>query len=360
MRRTPLYDTHRALGARLIAFSGWEMPLQYSSIVAEHRAVRTGVGLFDLSHMGEIELRGPHALALCQELLVSDVARLQLGQAQYSVLCYPHGGIVDDVVVYRIAADRYLFCVNAANSEKDYEWMHAHNHGRAEPINRSEEYALIALQGPRAATTLQRLTSLDLARLRRYWCITGEVGGVPALVARTGYTGEDGFELFVSPHHSVPLWQACLDAGRHDGIVPVGLGARDTLRLEAGYLLYGNDIDAQTTPLEAGLQRLVRFDKPAFLGREALLRQQQRGITQQLVGVRLHDPGIPRRGYSLWAGDQAVGRVTSGTLSPCLGTGIALGYVPPAYTAVGTPLAVEIRGRYAHGQVVRRPFYHKH
>ncbi|MCS6925105.1 MAG: glycine cleavage system aminomethyltransferase GcvT [Candidatus Binatia bacterium] len=360
MKRTPLYQAHRALGARLIEFSGWEMPLQYKSIVAEHRAVRTGVGLFDLSHMGEIELRGPQALAVCQELLVSDVARLQLGQAQYSVLCYPHGGIVDDVIVYRIAGDRYLFCVNAANSEHDYDWMRAHNHGRAELINRSDEYALIAIQGPRAAATLQRLTPLDLMQLRRYWCVTGEVGGIPTLVARTGYTGEDGFELFVSLHHSVPLWQACLDAGRQEGIVPVGLGARDTLRLEAGYLLYGNDIDAQTTPLEAGLQRLVRFDKPAFLGREALLRQQQSGVSRQLVAVRLHDPGVPRRGYALWSGDRVVGHVTSGTLSPCLGTGIALGYVPPSYTAVGTPLAVEIRGRHAQGQVVTRPFYHTH
>jgi aminomethyltransferase len=360
MKRTPLYETHRALGARLTEFAGWELPVQYSSILAEHRAVRTSVGLFDLSHMGEIELRGPHALEVCQELLVSDVARLQLWQAHYSVLCYPDGGIVDDVIVYRLAADRYLFCVNAANSEKDYAWMHAQNHGRAELINRSDEYALLAIQGPLAATVLQRLTSLDLAHLRRYWCATGEVGGVPAIVARTGYTGEDGFELFVSTHQGVTVWHTCLDAGRHEGIVPVGLGARDTLRLEAGYLLYGNDIDAQTTPLEAGLQRLVAFAKPTFLGREALWRQHQGGVSRQLVGLRLHDSGVPRHGYTLWSGDQAVGYVTSGTLSPSLGTGIALGYVPPAYAAVGTPLAVDIRGRHAHGQVVKRPFYHKH
>lgn len=359
MKRTPLYNTYRSLGARLTEFAGWEMPVQYSSILAEHRAVRTGVGLFDLSHMGEVELGGPHALEVCQELLVSDVARVQHWQAHYSVLCYPDGGIVDDVIVYRVDPDHYFFCVNAANSDKDFEWMRAHNRGRADLTNRSDEYALIAIQGPRAAITLQRLTPLDLTQLRRYWCAAGEVGGIPALVARTGYTGEDGFELFVPAHQGVTVWNACLDAGKPEGIVPVGLGARDILRLEAGYLLYGNDIDAQTTPLEAGLQRLVAFDKPAFLGREALLRQRQEGVSRQLVGVVLQDSGVPRHGYALWHGDQAVGRVTSGTLSPSLGTGIALGYVPPACAEVGTPLAVDIRGRHARGRVVKRPFYHK-
>ncbi|MGH7962600.1 MAG: glycine cleavage system aminomethyltransferase GcvT [Candidatus Binatia bacterium] len=359
MKRTPLYDLHRTLGARMIEFGGWEMPVQYRGILAEHHAVRTRVGLFDLSHMGEIEVAGPQALAVCQELLVTDVARVQGQQAQYSVLCDANGGIIDDIIVYRVAEDRYFFCVNAANIEKDHDWMVLQNRGRAEIINRSDEYVLIALQGSLAQTILQRLTALDLAQIRRYWSAPGTVAGVPALVARTGYTGEDGFELFVPAQEGAAVWTACLDAGRREDIVPIGLGARDTLRLEAGYLLYGNDIDTQTTPLEAGLQRLVKFEKGAFLGRDALLQQHTQGIAKQLIGIAMNESGIPRHGYSLWNGEHLLGHVTSGTQSPSLGTGIALGYVPPAFTAIGTVLAVDIRGRRAHAQVVARPFYHK-
>jgi aminomethyltransferase len=359
MKHTPLYETHRTLGARMIEFGGWEMPVQYSGILAEHQAVRTRAGLFDLSHMGEIEVAGPGALEVCQELLVTDVARVQLWQAQYSVLCYPNGGIVDDVIVYRVAEDRYLWCVNAANIDKDYDWMIAHNHGRAAFINRSDEYALVALQGPLAISILQRLTSLDLSQIRRYWAARGEVAGVPALVARTGYTGEDGFELFVAAQQSTALWSACLDVGQGDELVPVGLGARDTLRLEASYLLYGNDIDAQTTPLEAGLQRLVKFTKSEFVGRDALVQQQTAGVAKQLVGIKMDEPGIPRHDYPVWGDDTLLGQVTSGTQSPTLGVGIALGYVPPPYATVGTAVTVEIRGRRVRGRVVERPFYRK-
>jgi len=358
-QRTPLYDTHRALGARMIEFGGWEMPVQYSGILAEHQAVRTKAGLFDLSHMGEIEVSGPRALEVCQELLVTDVARVELWQAQYSILCYPDGGIVDDIIVYRLAEDRYFFCVNAANIGKDFAWIISYNRGRATVIDRSAEYALIALQGPFASTILQRVTALDLAQIRRYWTMTGEVAGTAALVARTGYTGEDGFELFVPAHRGVEVWNACLDAGHAEGITPVGLGARDTLRLEAGYLLYGNDIDAQTSPLEAGLHRLVQFGKGIFLGREALLQQQTRGVSKQLVGFTMVEPGIPRHGYTVWDSGRAIGAVTSGTQSPSLGVGIALGYVPPTYAAAETMLAVDIRGRRARAQVVKRPFYRK-
>lgn len=358
-KRTPLYDTHRALGARMVEFGGWEMPVQYSGILAEHQAVRTKAGLFDLSHMGEIEVLGPRALEVCQGLLVTDVARVELWQAQYSLLCYPDGGIVDDIIVYRLAEDHYFFCVNAANISKDFEWLTRHNRGRATVIDRSAEYALIALQGPLASTILQRLTALNLSQVRRYWSSTGEVAGVAAIVARTGYTGEDGFELFVSAPRGVEVWNACLAAGRTEGVVPIGLGARDTLRLEAGYLLYGNDIDAQTTPLEAGLQRLVQFNKGTFLGYEALLQQQAAGIKKQLVGIKMDEPGIPRHGYTLWHGEHNVGAVTSGTQSPSLGVGIALGYIPPMYAAAGTMLAVEIRGRHARAQIVKRPFYRK-
>ncbi len=359
MKHTPLYHTHRSLGARMIEFGGWEMPVHYSGILAEHRAVRTAAGLFDLSHMGEIEVTGPRALEVCQELVVSDLAQVRLWQAHYSVLCYPDGGIVDDVIIYRLGEERYFFCVNAANIDKDYEWMHTHNRGRAEVRNRSDEYALIAMQGPQAATIAQRLTTLDLSQIRRYWATVGEVSGVPALIARTGYTGEDGFEFFVPAAQGITVWNACLDVGKREGLVPVGLGARDTLRLEAGYLLYGNDIDAQTTPLEAGLQRLVQFNKDTFLGREALLQQQQNGLSKQLVGITMNGPGIPRHGYPLWADEHPIGQVTSGTQSPTLGIGVALGYVSSAYAVTGTRLAVEIRGRRVHGHVVDRPFYRK-
>src|SRR5215475_13050863 len=317
-KHTPLYEVHRALGARMTEFGGWEMPVRYTGILAEHQAVRTRVGLFDLSHMGEIEIAGPRSLDVCQELLVTNVAQMRLWQAQYSVLCYPEGGIVDDVIGYRVAEDRYLFCVNAANIAKDFDWIVAHNRGRADVINRCDEYALIAVQGPQAHAVVQRLTTLDLIRVRRYWSVAGEVVGVSALVARTGYTGEDGFELFVPAQSAAAVWTACLDAGRSEGIVPVGLGARDTLRLEAGYLLYGNDIDAQTTPLEAGLQRLIKFDKSVFLGREALLKQQQTGIQKKLVGIKMDGPGVPRHGYPLWVKEQQCGHVTSGSQSPTL------------------------------------------
>ena len=358
-KRTPLYDAHRALGARVIEFGGWEMPVQYSSILAEHRAVRAQAGLFDLSHMGEIEIAGPRALEVCQELLVTDVAQAQPWQAQYSILCYANGGCVDDVIVYRIETDRYLLCVNAANIEKDWNWIMDHNHGRAQIKDCSDEYALIAVQGPQSVSIVQPLVSVDLATIRRYWFASGEAAGCRALIARTGYTGEDGFELFVPSADSLTVWNACLDAGRQFGLIPVGLGARDTLRLEAGLLLYGNDLDADSSPLEAGLARLVRFDKSAFLGREALLQQQNTGLSKKLVGLKMEEGGIPRHGYPLWSGAQQVGVVTSGTQSPTLGVGIGLGYVLPTHATIGAELEVEIRNRRAQARVVKLPFYRR-
>jgi aminomethyltransferase len=358
-KRTPLYDIHRALGARMVEFGGWDMPVQYEGILAEHRAVRTQAGLFDLSHMGEVEISGPRALEVCQELLVTDVARVQVGQAQYSVLCYDSGGCVDDVVVYRTAEECYLMCVNAANIDKDWQWIEEHNRRRTTLRNLSDEYALIAVQGPQAATIIQRMTPIDVSQVRRYWSIAGDVAGYHALIARTGYTGEDGFELFVAASDAVAVWQACAAAGQPHGLVPLGLGARDTLRLEAGMLLYGNDLDTETSPLEAGLQRLVHFGKDHFYGREALLRQQALGLKKQLIGVRMETTGIPRHGYALWHGGEAVGVVTSGTQSPTLGVGIALGYAPPTLTALTTEFAVEIRARRVPAQVVALPFYRR-
>ena len=374
--RTPLYKVHRALGARMIEFGGWQMPVQYSGILAEHRAVRTQVGLFDLSHMGEIEIAGPRAYEVCQELFVTDIARIQIMQAQYSVMCFADGGIVDDVIIYRLAEERYLVCVNAASRTTDYEWMVEHNRDRAEVIDRSDEYALLALQGPQAQTVLSQLTPPNLSAIRRYWAAQGEVAGVPTLLARTGYTGEDGFELFVPAERAEHIWQACGEAGRAANLIPVGLGARDTLRLEAGYLLYGNDIDARTTPLEAGLRRLVRFEAGPFIGSEALRKQQADGIEKQLVGIKMEAAGIPRQGYTIWSGEQQVGVVTSGTQSPMLGVGIALGYVSPSCAdekskralqtdkaghiySSGTPLAVAIRNRHIPATVVKPPFYRR-
>ncbi len=356
--RTPLYDTHRALGARFTVFAGWDMPVQYTGIVAEHRAVRTRAGLFDLSHMGEIELRGPRALEVCQELLVTDVARLATGQAQYSLLCNADGGVIDDLIVYRPAPERYAVCVNAARTAVAFDWVGQHNRGRAGLLNRSAETALVALQGPRAAAILGGLTPLDVSALRRSWCAEGELAGVAGLVARTGYTGEDGFELFVPAERAERVWAACLEAGRADGLVPVGLGARDTLRLEAGYLLYGQDMDSHISPFEAGLSRLVRFESGAFIGRSALLRHKERGVTKKLIGLQMEERGIPRAGYPLVVHARTVGHITSGTRSPSLGIGIGLGY-GPAEATPGMELRVEIRGRQVRARVVSRPFYRR-
>jgi aminomethyltransferase len=358
-KRTPLYEIHQRLGARLIEFGGWEMPVQYTGILAEHHAVRTHAGLFDLSHMGEIEIAGPHALEVCQELLVTDVARIQLWQAQYSVLCYPDGGCVDDVIVYRLEPERYLLCVNAANIEKDWRWIVDHNQSRAQLSDRSDEYALIAVQGPHAREIVQALGTSDLSQLRRYWSMPGNIAGRSALIARTGYTGEDGFELFISAAESVVVWNACMEAGQQYGLVPIGLGARDTLRLEAGLLLYGNDLDAATSPLEAGLQRLVHFDKGSFIGDAALKQQQTNGLAKRLIGIQMVGTGIPRHGYALWRDSQHIGTVTSGTQSPTLGVGIALGYVSPSSAEIGVELEVEIRNRRVPAQVVSTPFYRR-
>ncbi len=359
LKRSPLYRLHLSLGARMVEFAGWEMPVQYSSIVAEHQAVRTRAGLFDLSHMGEIEISGPAALDLCQKLLVTDLSRLKEGQAQYSLFCYPHGGIVDDVILYRRGTQNYFLCVNAANTEKDLLWLQQHNCPQAHIVDHSPEYVLVALQGPRAESILQRLTPAGLSGLKRFWSAEMEVAGAPAFVARTGYTGEDGFELFVTEKYGAQVWQACLEAGEAEGLCPAGLGARDTLRLEAGLVLYGNDIAEDTTPLEAGLERWVHFYKGAFLGRTALLEQKAKGIAKRLVGIEMIDAGIPRKGYGLFAQGEAIGRVTSGNRSPTLGRAIGLGYVRPEFARVGSRIEVEIRGRRAKAQVVPRPFYRR-
>ena len=357
-QRTPLYEVHVHAGARLVEFAGWEMPVQYEGIIAEHEAVRTRVGLFDVSHMGEVVFRGPKALESLQRIFTNDLSRCADGQAQYGCLCRESGGIVDDVVVYRRSADDLLVCVNAANRQKDFEWLRGHAFG-ADVQNESDAWAQLALQGPRAVEVLQRLTSVRLSSVGTYRFTAGDVAGFSCLVARTGYTGEDGFELFCAAEHGPTLWGALMEAGAAEGIAPCGLGARDSLRLEMAYRLYGSDMDDSTTPLEAGLAWVVKFDKGDFVGKAALVKQKEAGLSKKLVGFTLVDAGIPRHGYAVLQDGKAVGTVTSGTKSPSLGTAIGLAYVPPALAAEGSTFAVDIRGRAAAAKVVKTPFYAK-
>jgi aminomethyltransferase len=356
MKRTPLYSAHQALGARFVDFGGWEMPVQYTSIIAEHQAVRQRAGLFDVSHMGEIELRGPHAIAACQELTVNDLTRLRDGQAQYSLLCLPSGGVVDDIIVHRISNERILLCVNASNAEKDFQWI-VERRNDAQVINRSADFAQLALQGPRATEILHTQTALPLADIPPFAFRQGSVAGRQALVAHTGYTGEDGWEIYCAPDDAITVWNALLEAGVPFGIQAAGLGARDTLRLERALPLYGHELTEETSPLEAGLGWVVRFGKPSFVGREALLQQRERGLTRQLVGFVLTAPGIPRQGYGIHGDHEMIGRVTSGTKSPTLGKAIGLGYVAIAWKEIGTEVGIDIRGRVVGAAVVRLPFY---
>jgi len=358
MRRTPLYAAHQALGARFVDFGGWEMPVQYAGIIEEHHAVRRRAGLFDVSHMGEIELRGPHALAAAQRLTVNDVGRLRDGQAQYSLLCHPNGGVVDDIMVHRISDERVLLCVNASNTAKDLAWITAHREG-ADVVDRSTELALLALQGPRATEILSPLTPLPLQAIAPFAFAEGPVAGRHALVAHTGYTGEDGWELYCAAGDARALWDALLAAGAPAGIQPAGLGARDTLRLERALPLYGHELTDETTPLEAGLAWVVRFNKEHFIGRAALLQQRAAGVARRLVGVTLLEPGIPRQGYRIRHAAEIIGAITSGTKSPTLGKAIGLGYVANAWKEVGTRLAIEIRGHAIGAEVVRLPFYRR-
>jgi glycine cleavage system T protein (aminomethyltransferase) len=354
--RTPLYETHVRAGARMVEFAGWEMPVQYTGILEEHEAVRARAGLFDVSHMGEVVFRGPKALEALNRLFTNDLGKVADGQAQYGCLCRETGGIIDDVVVYRRAAEDLLVCVNAANRAKDFEWLSGHA-GGADVRNESDEWAQLAIQGPLAAQIVQRLTPVNLSAVKTYRFVRGEVAGVSCLVARTGYTGEDGFELFCPPDRAARLWDALIEAGRPERLQPCGLGARDSLRLELAYRLYGSDMDDSTTPLEAGLAWVVKLDKDEFIGREALLRQKEQGLSRKLVGFVLTDSGIARHGYPVLQDGRKVGEVTSGTRSPSLKTSIGLAYVPPSLAAEGSAFAIDIRGRPAAAKAVKTPFY---
>jgi aminomethyltransferase len=357
MKRTPLFAAHRRAGAKIVEFAGWEMPVQYGGVIEEHLAVRRRAGLFDVSHMGEIKVRGAGATDFCQRMSANDVGRMELFQAQYNLLLNERGGVIDDVIFYRLEENSYLICVNAANTEKDYAWLREHAAGAPDVVNVSAEYAQIALQGPRAATILQPLTRTTLETIKSFRFITAEVASVRCLVARTGYTGEDGFELYCSDQDAPRLWAELLAAGAHHGLVAAGLGARDTLRLEKAYPLYGHELDDGTTPLEAGLDWVVKFAKPAFIGRDSLLSQKGQGVKRKLVGLEMLERGIARQGHTVLCDGAPVGRVTSGTLSPSLDKAIALAYVAVQCAAPGAVLAVEIRGRRVPACVVGLPFY---
>jgi aminomethyltransferase len=355
LRRTPLHARHVALGARMVPFGGWDMPVQYTGILDEHRAVRESVGLFDVSHMGQIWLRGPEAVAAAERLLTCPVASLRPGRVRYGLLCNERGGVVDDVTVYRVADDELFLCVNAANIEKDWRWVVRHA-GDAQARDQSDATGLLAIQGPESAALLARAAAdPDPGALGRFRFRETKVAGVPALVSRTGYTGSDGFEIYLPAGETEAVFDALLEAGA----TPVGLGARDTLRLEAALPLYGHELDDETTPLEAGLERFVKLDAGGFLGAEALRAQAEAGLTRRLVGFVLDGRGVARAEHALARDGETIGRVTSGAPSPTLGKSIGLGYVPTGFAETGTRLDVLIRDRAVAAHVVDVPFVTK-
>jgi len=360
LKRTPLYDRHKALGARLVEFGGWEMPVQYSGILDEHRAVRERAGLFDVSHMGEFRVEGPGALDFLQRLVPNDVARLVDNQALYTQLCNERGGTIDDLLIYRLGDGRYMTVVNAGTTGKDWEWFTRQAAGQAgfTLTNVADDTGLIALQGPRAADILRTIAAVPVDDIAYYHCRPGVVAGVDCLISRTGYTGEDGFELYCAAEKVGALWDAVLAAGQPHGLLPAGLGARDTLRLEAGYALYGHELTDDITPLEAGLGWSVKLNKAAdFIGKEALQAEKANGLRRKLVGLYPSERGIAREGYPILRDGVRIGAVTSGTMCPTLGRPAALGYVPVDASAPHTQLAVEIRGKPVAAEVVPLPFY---
>jgi aminomethyltransferase len=355
-RQTPLHAAHKKLGGRMVDFAGWEMPVQYSGVIAEHEAVRTAAGLFDVSHMGEVEFKGKGALEAANALITNDLAKATDGQAVYAGLLNERGGFVDDVVAYRFSPEHILICVNASNADKDFAWMSEHARG-VKPVNRSNDFAQLAIQGPKAFGIVQKLADQKLDGVATYRFTQGKVAGISCIISRTGYTGEDGFELYCAPNDAEKLWWALLEGGKADGLVPAGLGARDSLRTEMKYALYGNDIDDDHTPFEAGLGWIVKMDKGVFMGRDALEKQKSAGVPRKLVGFELTEAGIPRPHYPILKDGQKVGEVTSGTMGPSVKKAVGIGYVPPALAAEGSTFQVEIRGRAVGARVVKTPFY---
>ena len=359
LRKTPLNALHRESGAKMVAFGGWEMPVEYSGLISEHLSVRKAAGLFDVSHMGELEVEGPGAIPFLQRVTSNNVARLVDGQAQYSALPLPSGAPADDVILYRLASERFLLVVNAGNIEKDLQWLLSQRPEDCEVKNRSDEYALLALQGPASQEILQGPVSIDLAGIAYYHVKSAEVDGYPVMVARTGYTGEDGFEILVAPDRAEALWKRLVEVGSEKGLVPAGLGARDTLRLEARLCLYGNDMDETTSLVEAGLGWIVSTDpaKGEFPGRPVLEDQKKNGPPRKLVGFEVVGRGIARHGYPVAVNGVVVGTVTSGTYAPFLQKNIGLCYLPAALATVGADIDVDVRGRKVPARVVPTPFY---
>lgn len=359
-KKTVLYPIHEKLGAKLIPFAGYDMPVRYTGDKAEHMAVREGVGVFDVSHMGEFIIRGPKALELIQKVTSNDASKLYPGKAQYTCMPNHEGGIVDDLIVYHIKEEQYMLVVNASNIEKDWNWIKASNDMGAEMIDISEETALLAVSGPKAAAVVQKLTDRDMSNMKTYELFKDTFNGAPkTLVASTGYTGERTYEIFMYKQYAEQMWHDLMEAGKEFGIIPAGLGARDTLRLEMGYMLYGNDINDTTSPLEAGLSWITKLKKGPFNGSEAISKLKEEGIKRKLVGFKMIDRGIPRAGYELAHDGNVIGTITSGTMSPMQGYGVGLGYVPTELAQPGQQIDVIIRNKNIKAEIVKTPFIEK-
>jgi aminomethyltransferase len=357
-KRTPLHDEHIRLSAKMVEFAGWEMPIQYTGVMEEHRAVRNAAGIFDVSHMGRFEVTGAGATEYVQHLTTNDMSKLVDGMAQYSLLCNDRGTILDDIIVYRLTKERYLLVVNAINEAKDFNWCQRHAGANVTISDVTESEAMIAIQGPRAAKILQGLTDIDLASLPHFCFRTGTVAGIAnCVLARTGYTGEDGFEIFVPSDSAIPVWRSIMERGKDQGLMPVGLGARDTLRMEMKYSLYEHEISEDINPLEAGLSWVVKLNAGDFIGRDALLAIKEKGLKRKLVGFQMIDNGIPRQGYHILVDGKPVGVVTSGTMSPSLNKPIGIGFVPADAASAGNKIYIDIRGRARLAEIVKTPFY---
>ena len=355
LKQTALNDAHTGLGAKMVEFAGFSMPIVYSSIIDEHKAVRNSVGLFDVSHMGEFRLRGDRALELLQNVTINDVSALKLGQAQYSAMCYPDGGIIDDVLVYKFD-DHYMMVVNAANAEKDFAWITDHMIGGVDFTNMSDDITLVAVQGPASRDLLQTLTPVDLSAIKYYRAVHGAVADREMIISRTGYTGELGFELYMDTSSSLHVWNTIMDAGQNYDIQPAGLGARDTLRLEKMMCLYGNDITKDTNPIEAGLGWITKLDKGDFIGRDVLAAVKEQGPKRRLRGFELTGKGVPRHGYTIVKNGNEIGKVTSGSFSPLLSKGIGIGYVQKEFTDIGAEIEISIRGKSISATIIKPPF----
>lgn len=357
IQRTGLYNAHLRSNAKIISFAGWEMPIQYTSVRSEHNAVRNDVGIFDVSHMGEILISGPDALPNIQQLVSNNVAKIKPNRAIYTGLLYPEGTFVDDLLVYRLSEDTFLLVVNAANTKKDFDWINDHLTGNVTCENVSDQYSQIAVQGPQSLLVMQSLTKTDLSKIRYYRFRQAPIAGANGIISRTGYTGEFGFEFYFDVSKSDVVWDAVLEAGQDYNLKPVGLASRDTLRLEAGMALYGNDIDDKHTALEAGLDWTVKFTKGDFIGKSALQKQRETGLNRHLIGFELLERGIPRKGYKITANDTQIGEVTSGTMSITLNKPIGMGYVKSGFEEIGSKISVIIRGKHIKAKVVPMPFY---